>query len=280
MKIKERRDYLEPQKRKPFYIPKILKQKYEIEEALIQGSRVITLKPIKKHSKRHLFYLHGGAYAMGIHLLHFKLMDDLATRLDASISMVDYPLAPEHHVHEALSVCHEAYEKVCIDPHFEEIIVVGDSAGGGLALALAMDLRDKGRRRPDKLVLFSPWLDIGLMHQGIKDYDDKDYILNVKALRSIGEVYAHDLPLTDPRVSPIYGDLNHLGKIAIFYGTDEIFFPDCEGFGRRYPLIGTEITHYPYIGMQHDWLISPIIERELALMETQRFIFKGRFDTL
>lgn len=267
-------------KNKEFRVPAIVKRKYEVDEKIVLGSKVILLRKIDGSRERFVFYLHGGAYAAGLHILHLKLTDDLADRLDANICIVDYPLAPEYHVQDAISVVKQAYEDLRKEADVKEVVVVGDSAGGGLSLALAMELRDEKKVLPEHMVLYSPWLDISLENQEIPGYDDKDVVLNIEALQEIGKVYAGEVALDDYRVSPGFGDLNHLGSIAVFYGTEEIFFPDCHRFARTAPLEGTEIRRYPYIGMQHDWLISPIIERELALLETQRFVFRGRYDSL
>lgn len=280
LNLKENKNYMEYGKNKDFRLPAIVRRKYEVDEKNVLGSKVFLLRKIDSNRERFVFYLHGGAYAVGLHILHLKLTDDLADRLDANICIVDYPLAPEYHVEDALAVVKQSYEELREEVDAKEVVVVGDSAGGGLSLALAMQLREEKKILPEHMVLYSPWLDISLQNQEIQGYDDKDIVLNIEALQEIGKVYADEVDLRDYRVSPGLGNLDHLGNIAIFYGTEEIFFPDCHHFARTKPLEGTMVRHYPYIGMQHDWLISPILERELALLETQRFIFRGRYDSL
>ena len=97
---------------------------------------------------------------------------------------------------------------------------MGDSAGGGLALALALIVKERGLKKPDNLVLYSPWLDVSMTNPEIPDYDSKDVILNLESMDEAADLYVSDLSKKDPRVSPIYGYLSDLGGILMFYGTD------------------------------------------------------------
>ena len=92
---------------------------------------------------------------------------------------------------------------------------MGDSAGGGLALGLAEALRDEGDTLPEELILISPWVDLTMSNPDMKDYVKHDPMLGIDGLRRMGEVWANGLELTDPKVSPIFGDLSGLPPVTI-----------------------------------------------------------------
>lgn len=283
--IKDKADYLSIKRDKPFKIPKFLYKDFHIDEWQVKESRIVSLEPKNLKVSKEIIFYHGGAYAEGVKVFHFALMAELAKALKGRITLVDYPLAPEHHAPEILDLCLEAYYQCLDKSQLDEVILIGDSAGGGIALAISMTIRDEIKkamdhgvkldakvRMPDKTILYSPWLDISMSHPEMIEYDKKDLILNIQALKAIGKVYSDTYDLKDYRVSPIFGDLNNLGDVAIFYGTDENFYPDCRDFCDTPNLVNTSITGFVYPFMQHDWLVIPIEERDEAIRETADFV--------
>lgn len=107
---------------------------------------------------------------------------------------------------------------------------MGDSAGGGLSLALAEYFRMEGIRLPDELVLISPWVDTVMENEEIKAYEPKDPFLCVSSLRVCARHWAGDLDVHDWRISPIYGDMKGIHNVTVFTGTSEIFYPDITKF--------------------------------------------------
>jgi epsilon-lactone hydrolase len=139
-------------------------------------------------------------------------------------------------------------------------------------LALAMRIRDEALTdsdiaQPEQIIAFSPWLDIALTNKRIPDYEKRDVILDADALREIGEKYRGNVPADNYMVSPKFGDLSGLGTISVFYGTEEIFFPDCEEFCDETQNGGFPVNGYEYDKMQHDWVILPIEEAKRAVGE-------------
>lgn len=280
-----------------FMIPRLFLKDVDIETSDVRGFESFSIHNPKQPIEYEVLYLHGGAYARGIKLHHVYLMRALAMRLNARVTMIDYPLAPQHQAEETTDVCMELYRTLSNQMMEQgnqvhvskqevkrtkgcEMILVGDSAGAGLALALAMMIRDYNQLVPKKdcmiapsaLVLYSPWLDVGMTNPKIRLYEDKDYILDYKALVDIGKAYAGELAIQDFRVSPAYGVLEQLGKICVFYGTDEMFYPDCQAFVKKRDIDGTTIHGVEYQKMPHDWVVLPIEEREMALDQTVQFI--------
>lgn len=126
---------------------------------------------------------------------------------------------------------------------------VGDSAGAGLALSLALAL---ARDASPPLVLLSPWLDVALENSEIPEVDARDPWLSVVGLRECGRMYAGDLKVDDPRVSPIHGSLSHLPRISIFIGTRDVFLPDARKLQRRAP---ERVSLVEYPDMVHDFML-------------------------
>jgi len=135
-----------------------------------------------------------------------------------------------------------------------------------------MLIRDKGLKGAEKIILFSPWLDIKLTNERISLYEKRDFVLDAESLRKIGGIYRGNLHASHYLVSPKYGDLKGLGDIAVFFGSEEIFYPDCIQFCIANNEGSTKIRAYEYAGMQHDWVILPIPEAYRALGQAAAFI--------
>jgi acetyl esterase/lipase len=175
-------------------------------------------------------------------------------------------------VNDAMAVSLESYKQlVGVYPH-HKFVLMGDSAGGGLALSAAMLIRDLKLKQPKKIVLYSPWLDIRLENPEISYCEDSDVILKPELLKQVGLLYANGISLKDYRVSPIEGNLDNLGEIAVFYGTDEIFRPDCEIFCNEKKAQNTLIKPFKYEGMQHAWVVFPISEQIQVIKDVAQFL--------
>jgi acetyl esterase/lipase len=157
----------------------------------------------------------------------------------------------------------------------DDFYFIGDSAGGGFCLSFAQFLRNvKFKRMPEKLVLLSPWVDISMSNPEIKEFEKKDLLLDPKQLLICSHNFAGGLDLKNPIISPLYGDLNELGKIGIFVGTHEIFLPDCRKLREKVEESNTDIFYKEYDNMQHDWMIFPIKEREILLNDVVEFLME------
>lgn len=155
----------------------------------------------------------------------------------------------------------------------DAFILVGDSAGGGLALSLAQIISTKqGVRRPEKIILFSPWLDLSLENPEINEQANKDMILSKEALLYAAEQYANPSEFKNPLVSPINGDFRELGSIIMFFGSNELFYADGLSMQRIAETDKLDICFRFYHKMPHDWVIFPIPEARMALLDACEFI--------
>lgn len=175
---------------------------------------------------RYVLYLHGGGYRVGSPMAYRHFTWRIADAVQGRVLITNYRLAPEHPFPAALDDAVAAYRWL-LERDARELVVMGDSAGGGLTLALLMKLRDDGMRLPDVAVALSPWTDLALTGASIRENAAADVMINAGDLPQVAADY---LAGTDPRhpyVSPLYGDPAGLPPVLIQVGSDEILRDDA-----------------------------------------------------
>jgi epsilon-lactone hydrolase len=142
--------------------------------------------------------------------------------------------------------------------------LMGDSAGGGMGLALAMQARAKGVEQPSDIVLLSPWLDVTMTNPDIKAVDKFDPFLDIQGAKYLGKIYAGETDPANYLVSPIYGSVKNLAPITLFIGTHDILVPDCRKFKVEAKAEGVEIDYHEYESMIHVWMLISSPEAKKA----------------
>lgn len=206
-----------------------------------------------KELERIVFYFPGGSYIDQPRAVHWIFLDRLAQDLDCTVVVPIYPKLPDYDAEASYAALLEAYTEHMRGMVHGEIDFMGDSAGGGLALSLAMQLRDAGIEGPDKLILLCPWLDVTLTDDDIPAYEKKDPALDSEQLRALGALWADELRTDDPIVSPLYGDLSGLGRITLFTGTAELLYPDIMTLDAALTARGIDHDLIVGKGMFHVW---------------------------
>jgi acetyl esterase/lipase len=182
-------------------------------------------------------------------------MEQVITKTNAAIVIPDYPLAPESICKETYAFIEILYTRLTTDYPTKRIILMGDSAGGGLALGFVQQLRNQNKKQPEQIIVFSPWLDIAMNNPDIKSIDQDDKLLSVEGLKNAGKKYAGDLDLKDFRVSPIYGDFTGMCRLSVFTGTKDILNADAQKFKQLMKAQQFDFNYFEYPGMFHDWVI-------------------------
>jgi monoterpene epsilon-lactone hydrolase len=241
----------------------------------LDGSKLLTIHP-PNPSDQHLLFLPGGAYLMEPTILHQWFLIKLAVKLGLSATFIDYPKAPEDTYRTTHELVLKAYCDVTRKYPAKEYILLGDSAGGGLALALAQTLRDKEVQPfPAKTILISPWLDLSLVNREIPQYLPRDPLLPLDGLKFAAELYSGGEDLKNPLLSPLYGEMTDLGRILVLFGTEEIFYPDCQALiSKLSNASGSRVDYLKGEGMIHDWILFPLKESRKGFEEITRFIFE------
>lgn len=197
-------------------------------------SGVMFEPPVGKRDKESLIlYLHGGAYVLGSSQTHSDLMARLCIAAGMRCLCIDYRLAPEHPYPAQLEDAKAAYRALLASgEQASRIAVAGESAGGNLALALCLALRDAGEPLPATAALISPWVELEALSESIQRNADYDFGERTFLLRCAA-AFAGELPLGDPRISPLHATLAGLPPLHIQYGEAELLADECLELARR-----------------------------------------------
>ncbi|MBU7443395.1 alpha/beta hydrolase [Paraburkholderia fungorum] len=208
-----------------------------------------------------VLYCHGGGYYFCSPRTHRSLVFGLATRANAPIFSLDYRLAPEHRFPAALDDATAAYRRLVADgTPPESIVISGDSAGGGLALATLVALRDAGDPLPAGGLLFSPWTDLAAAGASIRNNDGLDPMFSGPAIARAAQVYLGDAPATHPYASPVYADLLGLPPLFIMAGSTEVLLDDSQRVADNARAAGVDCEFEVWKKMPHVWpLFTPFI---------------------
>lgn len=239
--------------------------RHRISERQVFGHTVWTIAPLADPSPQHVLFLHGGAYVNGMIRRYWRFLDRLVSELRCTVIAPEYPLAPDYHADDVSVLVTTLYREAGASCGAANLSVVGSSAGGGIALALAQQALAHGIAEPARLVLLSPWLDASLSNPGIPRVDAVDPVLDAEGLRDAGRMYAGEQDLTDPQVSPLYGSLEGLPPVTLFIGTHDVMLPDCRKFRDLAIAAGVDLDYREYEGMVHEWAMLPLPEGEAAL---------------
>lgn len=245
--------------------PKRMRTSFHIETSQSYGRNVYTLRSKKGSSSRCIFYLHGGAYVYGFTKFHWGLIAKLIAASGCSVIAPDYPLAPSYTYLDSFKMVEPIYKGLVAKVGGENVILMGDSAGGGFALALAQKMKAEGVEGAKQIILLSPWLDITLENEAIAALESKDPILGVSSLKRAGRLYAGNASLSDYLLSPINGELEGLGAISIFTGTRDILLADARKFKGIADKQGISIKYFEYEDMLHDWVLFNLPESKMAI---------------
>ncbi|WP_323756125.1 alpha/beta hydrolase [Roseivirga sp.] len=250
---------------KPAKLSKSIKKNLDVTETTKKRRQTWTLKPRNKASEKVILYLHGGAYYWNISKYNWSFAETLMKETNATIVMPDYPLAPDATCDQVYEFVGEIYEELIARHSPENIILMGESAGGGLALGYSMFLREEKKHQPSQLILLAPWLDVSMSNPGILAVDEKDKILGIKGLQMAGIGYAGQTKLDNYKVSPIYGDLADLPQLSIFVGTHDLLLADARKLKENAETSGVSINYFEYPKMFHVWiLLNKLKEAQVA----------------
>jgi monoterpene epsilon-lactone hydrolase len=222
--------------------------------------------------RRTVVYLHGGGYVAGIDPFHVRYVARLATTLGARVVVPDYPLAPEHTWRDSHAAIADVTARWAAES--DDLVLAGDSAGGGYALALALTLRDRGGPQPSRLLLHSPWVDLTTSTPETEQVTLDDPWLFLGKLRAYAAWWAGSPDdLGRPEVSPALADLAGLPPALVSCGTRDTLVPGCRLLASRAPEAGWDLAYVEVPGLIHVYPLLPLIpEARDAWHETLRFL--------
>lgn len=244
-----------------------------ISESYIDGHKVYEIEREAGASKHHIFYLHGGAYAFQIVIVHWAMIKRLIKATGASATVPLYPLAPEHDWSQSYPVVMAAYDRAVAKYGAENITIMGDSAGGGYSLGLTQMLRDQGKPMPGKIILLSPWLDATASDPLQQELEKHDVLLSVEGARTAGQFWAGEgKDAAAFPVSPLFADIDRLPPVAIFTGSHDVLYADALRLKKKADTQDIDMALHVGEQMQHVWMLLPIREAKLAQAQITAFI--------
>lgn len=188
-----------------------------VKKDIFLNKKVYTITPKKvNRTDIILLYIHGGSYIGGLYKEHWRIFRNLCNDLGCTIIAPDYPLAPKYTYIDVFNFMEPLYKKIIDMINTNNLILAGDSAGGGLALALAQKIGEQDINQPNKLILISPWLDLSMSNPEIDGVQKRDKVLNKAVLKIAGELYAGKDGMKKYLVNPINGPFNKLKNVTIF----------------------------------------------------------------
>lgn len=210
---------------------------------------------------RALMYLHGGGYVAGSPKTHRAFTARLALELNCEVWVPDYRLAPEHPFPAGLYDAADVWTEFLKVQSGKTVLLGGESAGGGLSLALCYLLRERAVRLPDQLFLLSAWLDIRMAGDSYTRNDSRDVIAKSATTETgCARHYAGEEPRTNPLMSPILGDPTGLPPTYVMVADTEIFEDDSRAFVIHAREAGVDVTFEVGHGLWHAWpLFAPFI---------------------
>jgi epsilon-lactone hydrolase len=244
-------DYIKYHRAGPARPSAAMRRRFDISVKQCNGCEIYTVAPRAARPTGGVLYLHGGAYVQSILQWHWRFIAHLVGRLGMTFTVPLYPLAPEHDCAAASAVVLDVYRELLAQGEASRLVVMGDSAGGGLALSLTMQAIRAGLAKPAALVLLSPWLDVTMTDPAQEEIEKVDPLLVRAGPRAAGRWYAGAMSTTDPRVSPLYGDIAGLPPILMFCGTHDILVTDARRLAARAAADHVDVEYHEEPGLMH-----------------------------
>jgi monoterpene epsilon-lactone hydrolase len=245
--------------------PRSLSKRVDVAERTVAGWPVYDISRHGAQGPGRVLYLHGGCYVFEIDPIHWAAVATLAIETGARITVPIMPLAPTGTAGSILPAVADLAAVLVDEVGAGNVTVMGDSSGGGMALAVAMELRDRGIAPLGRVVLIAPWLDISGTDPRLAELAPRDPWLAVPGTHAAGLLYRGELSETDWRVSPVNGSLKGLGPITMFSGTRDILNADAMRFVPLAAAAGLDLDYHEGRNMIHNYPILPMPEGAAAL---------------
>ena len=232
--------------------------------------------PGPQRSRLTVIHFHGGGYCVGSARTARSWAAHLSAQAGCRVVLPEYRLAPENPYPAALEDARAVAGALLREAAPGSVVVSGDSAGGGLALALVLSMRDEGADLPAGCILLSPWLDLGRDRRAAADLLRRDVLLNPDWLDACARAYAGPHAWADPLVSPLCAAHSGLPPLLIQATTSELLAPDAASLAASASAAGVDVTYTRWPGMWHDFVLQPglLAAADSALAQSAWFVGK------
>ncbi|MDJ0641890.1 MAG: alpha/beta hydrolase [Erythrobacter sp.] len=245
-------------------LPAKFEQQFRVERWEAAGQPVVTLHPKNGTADWHMLYFHGGGFVLPMFKEHWPLAAALVEQVGVSITLPLYEVSPESSHRRADDQADEVFAKLSQEHDPSRIVLCGDSAGGHMALSLALRLSRADGPKPGKLALFAPWLDVTMQDEAIGAVEPYDFMLKIGTLRACGELWAGERDPASPECSPLYTPLEELASLPptrIWTGRHDLFIIDSRTFTGKLRDAGVDAKLYEYEAAPHVFMaVTPTRE--------------------
>ena len=228
-----------------------------VAEQVIAGVPAEVVSSGGPGSQRTVVHFHGGGYCLGSARMVRSWAAHLSAQAGCRVVLPEYRLAPEHPYPAALEDARAVIKALSSEAGPGSLIVSGDSAGGGLALAVVLWLRDEGQQLPAGCILLSPWLDLSRDRRAVPGLVRQDVLLTPDWLGACARAYADPSTWADHSVSPLGAAHSWLPPLLIQAGTSELLAPDAGLLAASASAAGVGVTYTRWPRMWHDFALQP-----------------------
>ena len=276
--VMEELEHCRRENRRPVRVPRYFRG-FFVEDEKYTASTGFEMQVFRHShpSSKLILYLHGGAFIYPPVFFHWRFLHDLALRTHCDALMPVYPKSPEYDCEYSVKTLLEYYKSISESKQYDEIHLVGDSAGACLCLVVAQEANKNGWQKPMTTTLLSPCVD--LSHTKEKEMlalQEKDSMLQYDRIVILNAIWQGQLSAKHPWVSPAFGDFSGVDDLSVYYGSDEILQPDDLFLKEMYEKAGKTGQFHEFEGMFHTFAMFPIPEGFRATKKIAAFIKEGR----
>ncbi|MCW2787326.1 MAG: Alpha/beta hydrolase fold-3 domain protein [Marmoricola sp.] len=255
--VRTRREALKRQRAGDHGPSRLTRLRCEVRPGTFAQVQLWTLRSRRASSHVRVLYLHGGGYVHPLTSDYWRLLRSLASD-GAEVIVPAYPLAPGATVDDVLPILLDLVTSLADDP--TPTVIMGDSAGGALAIVLAQRLRDQGRRQVAAIIALCPWLDPTLSQPEVEDLESTDPMLAESGLRAAGRWWAGRRDPADPLLSPLHGGLDGLPPVDVLIGDRDILRPAVDLLAEQAERTDIDLHVHEVRSMFHVWMTRAIPE--------------------
>ena len=274
--VQEELEHCRRENRRPVRVPRYFRGFFS-EEECFHASTGFDMQVFHHDEpcRELILYLHGGAYIYPPVFFHWRFLHDLALRTHCDALLPVYPKSPEYDCEYSVKTVLEYYRSISESKQYDEIHLVGDSAGACLCLVVAQEAHKNDWQKPATITLLSPCVDLShTKEKEMRALQGKDSMLQLDRVIILNAIWQGNLSAQHPWVSPVFGDFSGVDNLCVYYGSDEILQPDDLFLKEMYEKAGKTGHFCEYEGMFHTFAMFPIPEGFRAVKEIANTIKK------
>ena len=257
--VMEELEHCRRENRRPVRVPRYFRGFFTEEKHVASTGFEMQVFKHDAASRRLILYLHGGAFIYPPVFFHWRFLHDLALRTHCDTLMPVYPKSPEYDCEYSVKTVLAYYQSLSEAGKYDEIHLVGDSAGACLCLVVAQEAHKNGWQKPTTTTLLSPCVDLSHTKEAaMRALQDKDAMLQLDRVITLNAIWQANLPAQHPWVSPVFGDFSGVDNLSVYYGSDEILQPDDLFLKETYENAGKTGCFHEFEGMFHTFAMFPI----------------------